>query len=70
MKNLKLKIGSTVAVASAALVPAISYAAIDVTAATGVISGDGTTAITAVGTALITLAGTVLVFKWVKAAFF
>ncbi len=65
MKYLQLLLASFLG-----LLASVSQAAIDVTAATGVISGDGTTAITAVGTALITLAGTVLVFKWVKASFF
>jgi uncharacterized membrane protein len=53
-----------------ALVSTASNAAIDVTAATTTISGDGTAAITAVGLALIGLAGVSLVFRWVKAAFF
>jgi hypothetical protein len=47
-----------------------SQAAIDVTAATGALVTDGTSAISAVGLALITLAGIAVVFKWVKAAFF
>lgn len=47
-----------------------SQAAIDVSAATGSLVTDGTSAITAVGLALITLAGVAVVFKWVKAAFF
>lgn len=43
---------------------------IDVTAATGIISGQGTQAISSVGQALLALCGVVLVYRWVKASFF
>lgn len=56
--------------ASVAVLSAPSFAEIDVTAATGAITGDGGTAIAAVGGALIGLAGTAVVFKWIKGAIF
>jgi hypothetical protein len=46
------------------------FAAIDVTAATTMITTDGGGAITLVGQALLGLAAIALVFRWVKAAFF
>ncbi|EGQ7854797.1 hypothetical protein NU726_001004 [Vibrio vulnificus] len=65
------KFGQKVAVASIAAFTSIaSHAAIDVTAATTVITTDGGTAIAAVGAALIGLAGTAVVYKWIKGAIF
>lgn len=45
-------------------------AELDVTAATGYLSGDVTTALTAVGGAIILLAALAMGFKWIKAMFF
>lgn len=66
MKKLRL-VGIA---AAAAVLSSPSFAAIDVTGATTVITTDGGSAITSVGTALIGLAGTAVVFKWVKGAIF
>lgn len=62
--------GRTFVGTTALLAAGASQAAIDVSATTGALVTDGTSAITAVGLALITLAGIAVVFKWVKAAFF
>lgn len=62
--------GRTFVGITALLAAGASQAAIDVSATTGALVTDGTSAITAVGLALITLAGIAVVFKWVKAAFF
>lgn len=63
-------LGRTFVGTTALLAAGASQAAIDVSATTGALVTDGTSAITAVGLALITLAGIAVVFKWVKAAFF
>lgn len=56
--------------ASVAVLSSPSFAEIDVSKATTVISTDGAVAIAAVGGSLIGLAGTAVVFKWIKGAIF
>lgn len=62
--------GVGAAIGGAMAVAPSAQAAIDVSAATGAITSDGTSALTAVGGALLGLAGLAVVFKWAKAAFF
>lgn len=66
-KKNKKSIALAVAVSS---VSSLSHAAIDVTAATTVITTDGSAAIGSVGQALIGLAGLAVVYKWIKGAIF
>jgi len=60
---------AAVAIAVVTIVPEAS-AAIDVSAATTAITGDGTAAVTSIGTAILGLAGVAVVFRWAKAAIF
>jgi len=67
-KGTVLKVVGGAFLAAAVTHPA--FAAIDVTAATGTITTDGTSSITGIGQALLGLAALSLVFRWAKAAFF
>lgn len=51
-------------------VSTVAGAAVDVSAATDIISGDATTAIESVGAAILALAGLAIAFKWAKASIF
>lgn len=53
-----------------AMFAGFASAAIDVSAATGAITTDGTAAIAAIGGSLIGLAGLAVVYKWAKGAIF
>lgn len=67
MKTKLLTLGTVI---GASLVSSAAMADVDVTAATGVITTQGSSAIGAVGQALIGLAALSVVYKWAKAAFF
>ena len=67
MKTKLLTLGIAI---GASIASSAAMATVDVTAATGVITTDGTAAISGVGQALIGLAALAVVYKWAKAAFF
>lgn len=67
---MKTKLVTLGTVIGASLVSSAAMADVDVTAATGVITTQGSAAIGSVGQALIGLAALAVVYKWAKAAFF
>ncbi len=70
MRKLK-KVLAVGTVAGTALVASTAAnAAIDVSGAVSVLTGDGALAITAIGGAMLGLAGLAVVFKWAKASIF
>lgn len=69
-RNVLKKISAGVVAVVPVLYASAASAAIDVTAATGAITTDGTAAVTAIGGAMIALAAVAVVFKWAKASIF
>ncbi|WP_159357273.1 major capsid protein [Vibrio parahaemolyticus] len=67
---MKTKLVTLVLLSVPLLFLLLAMADVDVTAATGVITTQGSAAIGSVGQALIGLAALAVVYKWAKAAFF
>lgn len=65
IRNFALR-ATPLAILGALSLPA--HAAIDVTAVTSLLSGDGAAAVTALGVAVLALVGLVMVFKFVRRA--
>lgn len=70
MRKFKKVLLAGSAAATALAVSTSANAAIDVSGAVEVLTGDGALAITAIGGAMLGLAGLAVVFKWAKASVF